>query len=244
MIYVHMIACMCIIGLTYAHRGVAVIISNSYTRKDISFSNDDRLLQPLNNSPRSVDQLKEAFEYLKFFTIVQYDVTKAEIVTLLTSFTDYSYLRSYHRFVFAFFGYGDNDTVYCEDEKGITVQEIVATFFPILSDASRLFFFDIIDSGRIIAHEKDEKWKSKIFNTENILVVFVTTMGYKILQDSHWTGTLAKKLVTSHDDILNIIMEVNKQLSVIQPRHMLHLQSICMLNKTINLLKESGKNFI
>ena len=70
-----------------------MIISNSYTRKDISFSHDQRLLQPLSGPLKGVNDLKEAFDYLKIFTIVKYDVTKTELKTLLVSLTDYSFSK-------------------------------------------------------------------------------------------------------------------------------------------------------
>ena len=49
-------------------------------------------------------------------------------------------------------------------------------------------------------------------DAENVLVAFVTAMGHKTPQNSLWTGMLANKLITSHDDIYNVIMEVNGEL--------------------------------
>jgi len=129
-------------GLTSTHKGVAVIISNGYTREDVLFSNGYRSLQPLSSSIEDADKLKEAFEYLNFFTIVKYNVTEAELLSLLASFTDYhSYIQTYHRFIFAFFGYGEYSILYCKDEKSICVSEIISA--SIFSNFPQLFFFDV-----------------------------------------------------------------------------------------------------
>ena len=202
------------IGLTSAHKGIAVIISNSYTRENISLNNDCRLLQPLSNSLEDSDKLKEAFEHLKFFTIVKYDVTKGELLSLLSSYMqDFSCLQVDHQVIFAFFGYGENDTVYCEDERSISVSKIIRS---IVSDAPRLFFFDISHSAGIFAHKEEERWQSKIIDAENVLVAFVTAMEYKTSQNSLWSGMLANKLLTSRDDIYNVIMEVNWELMEVE----------------------------
>lgn len=198
------------IGLTSAHRGIAIIISNSYTRENISLNNDCRLLQPLSNSLEDSDKLKEAFEHLKFFTIVKYGVTKSELFCLLNSYMqDFSCLQTDHQVIFTFFGYGENGTVYCEDERSISVSKIIRS---VVSDAPRLFFFDVSYSAGILAHKKEERWQSKILDAENVLVAFVTTMGCKTSQNSLWSSILASKLVTSRDDIYNVIMEVNWEL--------------------------------
>ena len=217
------------IGLTSAHRGVALIISNSYTREDISFSNNNRLLQPLNSSLKNANKLKEAFEHLKFCAIVKCDVMKTELISLLTSFTDY--LQSYHQFVFAFFGYGENDTVYCGDENSINVNQIIAS---ISSDVPRLFFFDVIDSAGFIMNETDKKWHSKMDDTENVLVAFVTTMESKASENSPWASLLAKKLITSRDaDIFDVIMEVNEELIEMQVEDVQLSELISTLNPTV-----------
>lgn len=198
------------IGLTSAHRGIAIIISNSYTRENISLNNDYRLLQPLSNSLEDSDKLKEAFEHLKFFTIVKYGVTKSELFCLLNSYMqDFSCLQTDHQVIFAFFGYGENGTVYCEDERSISVSKIIRS---VVSDAPQLFFFDVSHSAGILAHKKEERWQSKILDAENVLVAFVTTMGCKTPHNSLWSSILASKLVTSRDDIYNVIMEVNWEL--------------------------------
>ena len=220
------------VGLTSLHKGVALLISNSYTREDTSLSNDDRLLQPLNSSLKNANKLKEVFEHLNFFTIVKYDVMKTELVSLLASFIDYCDLQPHHQFVFAFFGYGENDAVYCEDENSINVSEIIAS---ISSDVPRLFFFDVIDSGGFIMNETDKKWQSKMSENENALVAYVTTVESKSseLEDSLWTSLLATKLMASHDDIFDVIMEVNSELAEMEVEVVQLTELISTLNVTI-----------
>ena len=90
---------------------------------------------------------------------------------------------------FAFFGYGENDAVYCEDENSINVSEIIAS---ISSDVPQLFFFDVIDSihGGFIMNETDKKWQSKMSENENALVAYVTTVESRASEDSLWTSLL------------------------------------------------------
>ena len=217
-------------GLSSAYKGVALIISNSYTR---DYSNDNSLLQPLDNSHTSASKLKEAFKHLKFFTIVEYNVTKSELMSLLASFRDCAYLQPNHQFVFAFFGYGENDIVYCEDENNISASEIIAS---VSSDVPRLFFFDVSHSGGLIMNEKNKKWQHKIADAENVLVAFVTTMENKTSVNSLWTSLLAKKLITCDEDIFDVVMGVNEELIEMDTEDVQQTELISTLDTTIIML--------
>ena len=182
-----------------------MVICNSYTRENISLRNDCRLLQSLNTSIEDADKLKEALDHLHFFTIVKYNVTKSELLFFLNSCMDYSSLQVDHQVIFAFFGYGENHTVYCEDERSISISKIITS---VISDVPRLFFFDVSHSTGILSHKEEKRWQAIMPDAENVLVAFVTAMGHKTPQNSLWTGMLANKLITSHDDLYNVIMEV------------------------------------
>ena len=104
--------------LTVKLRGVAMIFGNSYTREDLPLR---RKLVPLPSLLNDVDRLRKVFfEYLKFFTIVKINATKADLLeSFLYPLGQSSGPHTCHRFVFAFCGHGDDDCVYCEDEESV-----------------------------------------------------------------------------------------------------------------------------
>ena len=232
-----------------------MIIGNSYTQ-DVMQS--QRQLQPLPNAPmKDTQSMKEAFDYLKFFTMVKHNLTQDELISLSHLIANYSLPKSCQRFVLTFSGHGGDGFIYSEDEKRIKVSDIVAAFTPPNCNNSfagipRLFFFDtcrgdLHDQG-VIARGGDEKWKSKIPSTGDILVAYATTTGYKAFEGTDggfWTSILAKKLVSSSKSIYDILTEVNGELiSKIRAMEGPAFQQpelVGRLNAIINLLQESGK---
>ncbi|XP_065885155.1 uncharacterized protein [Dysidea avara] len=244
------------IPVTDRHKGVAVIIGNSYTREDV-LPIAKRKLHSLRGSLRDADMFKKAFDYLEFLTIVKLNVSEEELMSFLYPLAHNSSLKSYKRFVFAFSGHGGDGFVCSEDEKKIEVSSIVDVLTPKASSdplvgIPRLFFFDTcrgeqIDSG-FISRGRDEMWKHKIPSTGDMLVAFATTPGYKAFEEEKggvWTNILTNKLVTSFNSIYDILTEVNKELIIkLQSAQMGSFQQpelIGRLNSIICLLKESGK---
>ena len=245
--------------ITPEHKGVALIIGNSYTRRGIT---DQRELWSLPTAPmEDTRSLKEAFDYLQFLTIVKHDVTQAELVSLLYSLANYPYPKSCQRFVLTFSGHGGKGFIYSEEEKRVKISDIVAAFVPPncnkhLSGIPRLFFIDAcrgdLEDRGILPRGGDEKWQSKIPSTGDILVAYATTEGYKAYEESSeggfWTSVLAKKLVSSYNSIYDVLTEVNRALidkikgmggpALQQP------ELLGRLNTTVHLLKESGKNLM
>jgi len=228
--------------MTDKHKGVAVIIGNSYRQEDV-LPSAKRKLHPLTSSLRDADMLKEAFYYLGFLTIVKPNMSEEELISFLYPLAHNSSLKSCKRFVFAFSGHGGDGFVYSEDEKRIEIRNIVEVLTPkVNSDPlfgiPRLFFFDTcrrelgyksrggndpstgqdekVDPG-FIARGGDVKWKHEIPDTGDILIAFATTPGYEAFEDSEggiWTSILTNKLVTSFNSIYDILTEVNEELIV------------------------------
>ena len=233
-----------------------MIIGNSYTRRDVMQS--QRQLQPLPNAPMEDTQLmKEAFDYLKFFTMVKHNLTQDELISLSHFIANYPLPKSCQRFVLTFSGHGGDGFIYSEDEKRVNVNDIVAAFIPpncnnSLAGIPRLFFFDtcrgdLHDQG-VIARGGDEKWQSKVPSTGDILIAYATTAKYKAFEGidgGFWTSILAKKLVSSHDSIYDVLTEVNWEL--IEKIRIMQGQAgfqqpelLGRLNTTVRLLEESG----
>ena len=240
---------------------MALIIGNTYTQENITQDDNQRQLWPLPDGPiEDTEMMKEAFEYLKFFTIVKRDITQDELVSLLCSMANYPYPKSCQRFVLTFSGHGDKGFIYSEDEKRVKISDIVAAFVPpncdkCLAGIPRLFFFDVcrgsLEDRGILARGGDEKWQSKIPSTGNVLVAYATTEGYKALEEASrgfWTSILAKKLVSSPDSIYDVLTEVNgeliKRIQVMHDPTFQQPELLGRLNTTVHLLKESGKNSV
>ena len=238
-----------------------MIIGNTYTRRDVIQDDSQRQMRSLPNGPiEDIEMMKEAFVYLKFFTIVKRDITQDELVSLLYLMANYPYPQSCKRFVLTFSGHGGRGFVYSEDEKHVNISDIVAAFAPPnchkhLAGIPRVFFFDAcrgdkVDGG-ITTRGGDEKWQSKIPSTGDVLVAYATTEGYKALEGvdgGFWTSILAKKLVSSPDSIYDVLTEVNRELiEKIQGIQGLTFQQpelLGRLNTTVHFLKESGKSFV
>ena len=250
-----------VLDITPEHRGVALIIGNTYTRENVTQDDNQRQLWPLPDGPiEDTEMMKEAFEYLKFFTIMKLDITQDELVSLLCSMANYPYPKSCQRFVLTFSGHGGKGFIYSEDEKRVKISDIVAAFAPpncdkCLAGIPRLFFFDACRGDKedrgILARGGDEKWQSKIPSTGDVLVAYATTEGYKALEEASggfWTSILAKKLVSSSDSIYDVLTEVNgeliKKIQVMQGPSFQQPELLGRLNTTVNLLKESGKCFV
>ena len=243
------------LDISSRHRGVAVIIGNSYTRTDVMKS---RRLQSLPNAPiKDTQSMREAFDYLKFFTIVMHDLTQDELISLSYSLANYFLPKSCQRFVLSFSGHGGNGFIYSEDEKRVKINDIVSAFTPpncndCLAVIPRLFFFDtcrgdLRDSGHT-PRGGDERWQSKIPSAGDMLVAYATTEGYKAFEGDDggfWSNILAKKLVSSNDSIYDVLTEVNRALiNKIRIMHGPDFQQpelLGRLNTTVRLLQESGK---
>ena len=239
------------------YRGVAVIIGNTYIRKDIQPAKDGKQLLPLNGPPRDTEAMKEAFDYLRFLTMVKHNLTLDGIKSLLKLLAQYRYPKSCKRFVFTFSGHGGDGFICCEDGKTINISDIVGEFSPASGDISlagipRLFFFDacrggLIDQG-VVARGGEGEWRSKIPSTGDVLVAFATTTGYKAFEQYDgglWTSILAKKLVSSSKSIYDILTEVNEELiakiRTMQGPSFQQPELLGRLNGIICLLQESGK---
>ena len=240
------------------HRGLAVIIGNSYTRQQDTQSH--KKLQPLNGPRTDTERMKDAFDYLKFTTVVKHDLTHEKSVSLLKSLAQFHYPKHCERFVFTFSGHGGDGFICCDDGEIIKISEIVAEISPksgnhSLAGIARLFFFDacrgdLVDQG-FVARGGGKEWRSKIPSTGDVLVAYATTEGYKAFEKfggGLWTSILAKKLVTSTKSIYDILTEVNGEL-IAQMRTenapgFQQPELVGKLNDIICLLKESGKIFL
>ena len=239
------------------YRGIAVIIGNTYTRKDIQPAKDCKQLSPLNGPFKDTEAMKEAFDYLRFLTMVKHNLTLDEIKSLLKLLAQHRYPKSCKRFVFTFSGHGDDGFICCEDGKSMSISDIIAPFSPAsggisLAGIPRLFFFDacrgeLIDQG-VVARGGGGEWRSKIPSTGDVLVAFATTAGYKAFEQyggGLWTSILAKKLVSSSKSIYDILTEVNEELIAkigdMQGPSFQQPELLGRLNSIILLLQESGK---
>ena len=236
-----------------------MIIGNTYKQKDIQSAKGCKQLSPLNGPDRDTEMMKEAFDYLRFLTMVKHDLSHDKTKAFLKLLAQYRYPKSCKRFVFTFSGHGGDGFICCDDGKTMDINEIVAMFSPTKSDNNslagvpRLFFFDAcrgesIDQG-VVARGGEGDWRSRIPSTGDVLVAFATTTGHKAYEQfggGLWTSVLAKKLVTSLNSIYDILTEVNEELierirtmpaapSFQQP------ELLGRLNGIISLLKESGK---
>ena len=228
-----------------------MIIGNSYTRKDVIFSENQRELPPLPGSLIDVYKLRKVFEYLQFFTIVKSNVTLTELLDLLVSPLAYtSAPLSCHRFVFAFCGHGSDDFVYCEDEKHFKFSVIINMISNCdsLKDIPRLFFFDVSRNEGTVTDAEDNKWHSQISAVDDVLVAFSTSAGYETFEGdegSAWLSILANKMITCAKDIHDVVMEANEELmSTVEFMGFPRLQQPELYDKlttTVNLLNESGK---
>jgi len=234
-----------------------LIIGNSYTREDVTLIKGHRQLPPLNGPYKDARLMKEAFEYLKFFTMVKHNVTEDELIALLYSLANCPYPKSCQRFVLSFSGHGVDGFICSEDERRVKVSDIVEVLTPKSSNDSlvgipRLFFFDVCqgylcDPG-IIARREDENWQSRIPSTGDVLVAYATSPGYKSFEGMNgglWTSILAKKLVTSPNSIYDILIEVDRELiskiRKIEGSLFCAPELVGRLNTIIHLLQESGK---
>lgn len=234
-----------------------MIIGNSYTRKVVG-THWQRQLPPLPNGPMEDTQsMKEAFDYLKFFTMVKHDLTQDELISLSHCMANYPLPKSCQRFVLTFSGHGGDGFINSEDEKRVNINDVVTAFTPpncnnYLVNIPRLFFFDtcrgsLVDPG-YIPRGGDERWQSKVPSTGDILVAYATTPGYKAFEGTDggfWTTILAKKLVSSHNSIYDVLTEVNRELidkiRIMQGPGFQQPELLGRLNTTVRLLQESGK---
>ena len=201
--------------------------------------------------------MKEAFDYLKFLTIVKHNLTQSELLSLLFSLAKYPFPKSCQRFVLSFSGHGGDGFITLEDEKDIKLNNIFLFFTPPncynrLAVIPQLFFFDtyrgdLWDSGHAV-HGGDKKWQSKIPSTGEILVAYATTKGYKAFEGidgGFWSNILAKKLVSSNDSIYDVLTQVNgaliDKIKIMQGPSFQQPELLGRLNTTVRLLKESGK---
>ena len=238
-------------------KGLALIIGNTYTRKVDRSAKDCKQLLKLNGPRKDSEVMKEAFEYLRFLTIVRHDLTLDETSSLLQLLAQHRYPEACKRFVLTFSGHGGDGFVCCEDGRPMKISDIVTLFSPTdnksLAGVPRLFFFDAcrgesLDQG-VVARGGEGEWQSRIPSTGDVLVAYATTTGYKAFEQfggGLWTSILAKKLVTSLSSIYDILTEVNKELiakiqNLPQAPSFQQPELVGRLNDIINLLQESGK---
>ena len=108
-------------------------------------------LQYLPSSVRDALKLREAFEYLNFITIVKYDVTQSELLSFLRSLAYNFDEQICDRFVFAFYGYIQDDFVFCGDRNVIQLSDIldIISNHDSLMNIPQIFFFDVNQLTRV-----------------------------------------------------------------------------------------------
>ena len=239
------------VGSNPQPRGVAIIIGNSYTRKNVG---DQRQLPPLPGSLVDAYKLRKAMEYLQFFTVAKNNVTQSELLEVLLNPLDHRFGRHpCHRFLFAFCGHGSYDYIFCEDEKHIKFSVIIDIIsnHDTLKNVPRLFLFDVSRNEGTSAQAEGTSWQSQISTINNVLVACSTSPGYEIFENdegSVWLSMLANKMITCARNIHDVVMEANEELnSLVQPKGFPRLQQpelVDKLDTNVNLLKESGEKHI
>ena len=217
-----------------------MIIANSYkVTPEVTFG--QLQLRYLPSSVRDAQKMREALEYLNFITIIKYDVTQPELLSFLSSLAYNFDVQICHRFVFAFYGHIKDDIVYCQDRIGIQLSDIldIISNHDLLMNIPRIFFFDVNQLPRVNS-QNIEKWQPTI---DNVLVAFSTAPGsHRHLNgrgNNLWTDILARKLVTSSEDIYSIIVKTN--LEITESLDLQQPQVFGKLSTTVDLLSESGE---
>ena len=103
--------------------------------------------------------MNSAFQFLKFATVWQHNVTRGKLMQLLSDISRYpSYPTSYKCIAFVFSGHGlDANQLYMQDGSLITVWSIVESLLPKrarqLGTIPKLFFIDACRGSRELSEE-------------------------------------------------------------------------------------------
>ena len=171
--------------------------------------------------------MNSAFQFLKFATVRQHNVTRGKLMQLLSDISRCpSYPTSYKCIAFVFSGHGlDANQLYMQDGSLITVGSIVESLLPKrapqLGTIPKLFFIDACrgpSSGRV----QEPLQKGGVDATlcvppeGNFLIAYSTMPYYRSYQlkgeGGLWMKYLAEKLRTSNQSIQDILSETNQEL--------------------------------
>ena len=103
----------------------------------------------------NTQSMKEAFDYLKFFTMVKHNLTQDELISLSHFIANYPLPKSCRRFVLTFPGHGGDGFIYSEDEKRVTwLQHLlhltVIILWLVFLDCFSLIYVEVICMTKVL----------------------------------------------------------------------------------------------
>ena len=218
-----------VVRKTPSSSGLAIIISNDYKTTS--------KLETLSGTVKDGERMNATFQFLRFETLRECNVTGDELMTLLCKVSRYPSLpKTYKCIAFVFSGHGlDANKLYMQDGSLITVQSIVDSLMPKtapqIGTIPKLFLIDACRGTRTLSEEaivvprnagKKVQRRGGLDATlhippeGNFLIAYSTMPNYQSYElkgeGGLWMTSLAERLRTSSESIQDILSETNKDL--------------------------------
>ena len=185
--------------------------------------------RPLLGVQHDYDTMMITFKKLKYGVFGMRNIPREVLMAVIheACTADLVYPESYRRIVFIFSGHGLKNAI-CTHTGDILIKDIIEPFQPSssphLGSIPKLFFIDAcrgVDTMVPVVLARGGKDETKIAAPRgNIIVAYSTWMSYKAYECSQtggiWMNLLAQQLLESEKSILDVLIEVNRQLQQLQ----------------------------
>ncbi|XP_076251874.1 caspase-1-like isoform X2 [Rhynchophorus ferrugineus] len=228
-------------NMTYPKKGFAVIF-NHY-----EFLNGNTKRQ---GTDEDVTKLKKCLKYLQFEVKVHTDLTKDEIETYITQYSEKNY-TNYSSLLIVILTHGDVDTIEAYDTSyhpKILWNSFTVDRCPTLIGKPKMFFFQCcrgreIDPGYEMVQRdgKQESFLVKLPPEEDFLFVYPTALGfesYRRIDGSFFIQNLCNELEQNahNQDLITLLTTVSRNVALGENTKQ-HKQILCIMSKLTRLIK-------
>lgn len=217
----------------------SISIASGTRGVSLHFSNDYK------NSSSPLNTHIDAENLGRFFTKCKYEVykyrnlTAQQFIAKLQLFAQYQYPESCRRIVLSFSGHGNTGVLKSQDNKEVSIDDIITMFKPAdaknstLGRMVKIYFFDscrgnnddlgyVVPNGTTKGNNVHLQSNSTniIANDANIIVGYACTL-YHVANEfptsgGLWTSYLVEELENPEEDVYHILVNVNDKMKQCQ----------------------------
>ena len=199
--------------------GLAIVLSNDYQYTH---------LIPLTGTHTDTRRMNATLKELRYAVVCKHNLTKMQIISLITEAIGISFPVNIRRIIFFFAGHGTGGNfLYTQEGDKLKLDVLIKMFLadnsPHLVDIPKLFFIDAcrgnsINRGHVIAPMITTRGGKSVDTVRlpsegNYLLAYSTMPNHQSYEvkgkGGVWTTSLSEKLLTTDASILDVLTEVN-----------------------------------
>ena len=232
--------------------GIALIVSNDYRGTS---------RPELPGTDKDARTMYDAFSFLGYDIVLRRNITRDNFLAECKTLAGYDYSSNgCKRIVVIFSGHGLEQKLILQDDKVVTMDELVSTFKPLssgnvtLANTVRMFFIDAcrgndtdpgISQSLLSRSPRGGRFDGRVSSEAGIIIAYSTTEQHRAFEDPAkgglWMQYLAQELRTSDKGLQTVLTDTNNKLTkhFENSKHSFQTaQFTSQLTKDVYLLKE------